>query len=380
LVETHRRRAADVPPPYAILLTMRITRVSSTITAIPRTATLATAYGTRDDATTVIVEIETDEGISGIGQTAVDPPHFGAAGMKANIDTYLTPAIIGKSPLDIEALHVAMERALPGYLSTRGAVDIALWDVKGKALGVPVYQLLGGKLREGITLMAMVPHGTPEAIHESTQRLLATPYPALKVKIGMGMADDLARYAAVREAAGNRAVIQVDGNGGYSLAQAISALGAMQRLGGLGMIEQPVTRLDDLADLARRFTVPIMADESLDSPDAMLDLVTRGAAQAGFLKIHKVGGLTNAVKIAHIAEIAGIELSVAVYYDVLAAVAAHVAAALPAITWPSFVNPLADTLLTEPLVPKGLLFPVPNGPGLGVTLDRDKLRTYEVES
>lgn len=359
---------------------MQITRVSSTITAIPRTTTLATAYGTRDDATTVIVAIETDEGISGIGQTAVDPPHFGAAGMKANIDTYLAPALIGKSPLDIEALYVAMAHALPGHLSTRGAVDIALWDLKGKALGVPVYQLLGGKLREGITLMAMVPHGTPEAMHAATQRLLATPYPALKVKIGMGMADDLARYAAVREAAGDRALIQVDGNGGYSLAQALSALGAMERFGGLGMIEQPVSRMDDLADLARRFTAPVMADESLDSPDAMLDIVKRGAAQTGFLKIHKVGGLTNAVKIAHIAETAGIDLSVAVYYDVLAAVAAHVAAALPAIIWPSFVNPLTDTLLTEPLAPKGLLFPSPNGPGLGVTLDRDKLRAYEVES
>jgi muconate cycloisomerase len=358
---------------------MKITRVTSTITAIPRTTALSTAYGTRDDATTVVVEIETDEGVTGIGQTAVDPPHFGAAGMKANIDSYLAPAIIGKSPLAIEALHRVMDRALPGYLSTRGAVDIALWDLGGKALGVPVYQLLGGRLREGIALMAMVPHGTPEAMHDATQRLLVTPYPALKMKIGMGMADDLARYAAVRDAAADRAVIQVDGNRGYSLAQARVAIGAMERLGGLGMIEQPVARMDDLADLARRFTAPVMADESLDSPEAMLDLVRRGAAHAGFLKIHKVGGLTNALRIAHIAESAGIELSVAIYYDVLAATAAHVAAALPAITWPSFVNPLADTLLTTSLAPTGLLFPIPSGPGLGIALDRDRLRAYRSE-
>jgi L-alanine-DL-glutamate epimerase-like enolase superfamily enzyme len=358
---------------------MKIIRVTATITAIPRTATLATAYGTRDDATTVVVEVETDAGITGIGQTAVDPPHFGAAGMKANIDAYLAPAIIGKSPLDIEASHRAMARALPGYLSTRGAVDIALWDLKGKALGVPAYQLLGGKLREGIPLMAMVPHGTPDAMRAATRRLLEISYPVLKVKVGMGMADDLARYAAVREEAGERALIQVDGNGGYSLAQALTALGAMERLGGLGMVEQPVAHVDDLATLARRCSAPIMADESLDSPEAMLDIVKRDAAQAGFLKIHKVGGLTNALKIAHIAESAGIELSVAVYSDVLAAVAAHVAAALPAITWPSFIAPLADTLLAAPLAPRGLLLSVPDGPGLGVALDREKLRAYAVD-
>jgi muconate cycloisomerase len=357
---------------------MKITRVISTITTIPRATTLATAYGTRDDATSVIVEIETDAGVTGIGQTAVDPPHFGAAGMKANIETYLASALVGESPLDIVALHRAMGRALPGYLSTRGAVDIALWDLKGKALGVPVYQLLGGRLRDGIDLMAMVPHGTPEAMHNATRQLLATPYPALKVKIGMGMADDLARYAAVREAAGDRAVIQVDGNSGYSLGQALVALGAMERLGGLGMIEQPVARMDELTKLAQRFTAPVMADESLESPEAMLDLVKRGAAHAGFLKIHKVGGLTNAVTIAQIAAAAGIDLSVAVYSDVLAATAAHAAAALPAITWPSFVNPLADTLLTAPLTTVSLRFPVPDGPGLGVALDREKLRRYTV--
>ncbi len=360
---------------------MKITRIASTITAIPRTATLATAYGTRDDATTVLVEIGTDEGLTGIGQTAVDPPHFGAAGIKANIDTYLAPALVGASPLDIEAAHRAMRRALPGHLSTHGAVDIALWDLKGKALGVPVYQLLGGRLRDGIALMAMVPHGTPEAMHAATLRLLETPYPALKVKIGMGAADDLERYRAVRAAAGERAVIQVDGNGGYSLAQAITALDAMERAGGLCMIEQPVARVDDLADLARRFRAPVMADESLDSPEAMLDLVRRGAAQAGFLKIHKVGGLLGALKIAQIAEAAGVDLAVAVYYDVLAAAAAHVAAALPAIAWPSFVTRLADTLLAAPIAPDpgGLVLRVPDGPGLGVALDSERVRRYTVD-
>jgi L-alanine-DL-glutamate epimerase-like enolase superfamily enzyme len=356
-----------------------ITAITATIIAIPRTARLTLSGGSRDDATTVLVEVETDAGLTGIGQTLVDPPAFGAAGIKADIDAYLAPLLIGQSPFDIARLHDVMERTLPGHRATHAAIDLALWDIKGKALGVPVYELLGGRVREGIGLMAMVRHADPAAMARETDDLLRTPYPALKVKIGMGVAADIARYRAVREAAGERATIQVDGNGGYSLGEAITALGAMERLGGLGMIEQPVSRLGDLAALARRFAAPVMADESFDGPDALLEIARRGAAQAAFLKIPKQGGITGALHAAQIAEAAGIDLSVAVYSDVLAAAAAHLAAALPAITWPSFVAPLADSVLTEPLIPSGTLLSVPHGLGLGVTLDREKVRRYTVE-
>lgn len=360
-------------PPIAI------TVVTATIIAIPRAARLTLSGGSRDDATTVLVELETDAGIVGIGQTLVDPPAFGAAGIKADIDAYLSPLLIGQSPLDVTHLHGMMERTLPGRRAVHAAIDLALWDIKGRALGVPVYQLLGGRVREGIALMAMVSHSDPEAMARETEELLRTPYPALKMKIGMGVAEDIARYRAVREAAGDRAVIQVDGNGGYSLAQAITALDAMARLGGLGMIEQPVARMDDLAALVGRFSAPVMADESFDGPDALAEVVKRGAAQAAFLKLPRQGGILGALKATHIADATGIDLSVAVYYDVLTAAAAHVAAALPAIIWPSFITRLSDSVLTEPLAPVGTLLRVPEGPGLGVTLDPEKVRRYTVE-
>jgi L-alanine-DL-glutamate epimerase-like enolase superfamily enzyme len=356
-----------------------ITTVTATIIAIPRVARLTLAGGSREDATTVLVELATDAGLTGIGQTLVDPPAFGAAGIKADIDAYLAPLLIGEPSFDIARLHGIMERTLPGHRAAHAALDLALWDIKGKALGVPVYELLGGRVREGIALMAMVRHADPDAMARETEELLHTPYPALKLKIGMGVAADIARYRAVREVADERATIQVDGNGGYSLGEAISALGAMERLGGLGMIEQPVTRLDDLAALARRFTAPVMADESFDGPEALLEIARRGAAQAAFLKLPKQGGITGALHATHIAGAAGIDLSVAVYSDVLAAAAAHVAVALPAITWPSFAAPLADSVLTAPLVPSGTLLSVPHAPGLGVTLDREKVRRYTVE-
>jgi muconate cycloisomerase len=359
---------------------VKITGVRATIINVPRAVELMTSYGSKNDATTVVVELATNDGLVGVGQTAVDAPFYGepAAAIKVNIDTYLAPAIAGLSPLDIEQVHAAMNAALPGHLSAKAGVDLALWDVKGKALNVPVYQLLGGRLRDGVALMSMVHRADPETMFRDTETQLRTPYPVLKMKVGIDVAEDIVRYRAVQDAAAGRAVIQVDGNGGYSLGDAISALSAMDRIGGLGMIEQPVKRLDEMGELARRFGAPVMADESIHAPDDAIEVIKRGAAQAALLKITKHGGLLNVLKIAHIAEAAGIDLSVAIYYDVIAAAAAHVAAALPAITWPSPPTGLEETILTESIEPDGILMPVPEGPGLGVELDQEKIRRYAV--
>lgn len=360
---------------------VRITALTATIIRIPRRVTLVMAYGAQDSAATVLVTLHTDAGLTGYGQIPVDLPSLNAASIRANILTYYAPVVTGQSPLDRARLITAMERACPGQPLALAAVELALWDLTGKALGVPVYQLLGGKVRDGIALMAMVNATAPDALFAEARTALATPYPVLKMKIGMGIASDIARYRAVHEAVGERATIQVDGNIGYELTDALTAIEAMARMGGLGMIEQPVAKMRDLAVLARQFGVPVMADESLQIPVDMLGLIQHGAASAAFLKIGKHGGLLRSMQIAHLAEIAGIALSVAVYYDVLAAVAAHAAAAFPAVTWPSFVTRLTDSILVEPLVPDdhGLILRVPEGPGFGVTLDPEKVRCYTAE-
>ncbi|MBC8075493.1 MAG: mandelate racemase/muconate lactonizing enzyme family protein [Chloroflexales bacterium] len=360
---------------------MKITRVTPTIISIPRADTLTTSYGSRSDALTVIVEIETDAGITGIGQTAVDAPFYGepAEAIVVNIYKHLGPAVIGKSPLDIELLNRRMHEALPEHFSARAGVDLALWDLKGKALNVPVYQLLGGRLREGVSLMGFVRHAEPQVMYDSARATLEeTPYPVLKMKIGLDVPGDIERFRAVSAAVAGKATIQVDGNTGYSLAQAITALSAMEKIGNLGMIEQPVARLDDMAALARRFSAPLMADESIFGHEDAIDVVKREAAQVALLKITKHGGLLNVLKIAHIADAAGIDLSVAIYYDIIAAAAAHVAAALPAVRWPSPPTGLQETILTESIEPTGLMMYVPDGPGFGVALDYDKVKRFTV--
>ena len=186
------------------------------------------------------------------------------------------------------------------------------------------------------------------------------------------------RYRAVAEAVGDRAVIQVDGNTGYTIGQALPTLTAMEAIGAIGAIEQPVSRLEDLAEIAKRLATPVMADEAIYPPPDAIEVVRRKAATIALMKITKHGGIRNVQKIGAVFDAAGLALSIAIYFDFIALAAAHLAAALPCVRWPSPYTYLQDTLLAEPFEPQGLLLPVPDRPGLGIDLDPYKLRKYAV--
>lgn len=361
---------------------MKITDVRTTVVSIPRSATLTTSYGSTGAAITVVVELFTDVGLTGFGQTAVAPRSYGetAEGIAVNIQTHLAPAVIGESPFDIERLIAKLQAVLPDHWSSHAGVEFALWDLKGKALGVPVYQLLGGKVRDGVDLMGFVHDDTPERMAAEARAVLnETPFPVLKMKIALDPKEDVIRYRAVAEAVGDRAVIQVDGNTGYTISQAIPALTAMERIGALGAIEQPVARLDDLAEIASRLATPVMADEAIYPPEDAIEIVRRKAASIALMKITKHGGIRNVQKIASIFDGAGLILSMAIYYDGIALAAAHLAAALPCVQWPSPYTWLDDTILEKPFQPDGLLLRVPDGPGFGIDLDLDKVRHYAIQ-
>ena len=362
---------------------MKIIDVRTTVVSLPRTSTLTTSYGSGDLATTVIVELKTDEGSVGVGQTAVAPHSYGetAEGISANIQEHLVPEVLGEEPFNIERLNQKLQAALPHHWSSHAGVELALWDLKGKTLGVPVYQLLGGKVRDGVDLMGFVHHDTPERMAEEARATLDKHgFDVLKMKIGLEPQEDIKRYRAVANTVRDVAVVQVDGNTGYTLSQALPTLTEMESTGALGAIEQPVERLEDLAEIASRLATPVMADEAIYPPQDAIDIVRRKAASLALMKITKHGGLLNVWKIANIFEAAGLSLSIAIYFDFIAAVAAHCAAAFPCVRWPSPYTYLNDTVLKEPYEPCGLLLPVPEAPGWGVELDPDKLERYAVST
>ena len=180
---------------------MKIVDIQTTVVSLPRAETLTTSYGSTGSATTLIVELLTDEGIRGVGQTAVAPRSYGetAEGMAANIMAHLAPAVAGESPLHIEKLCAKMQAALPDHWSSHAGIEMALWDLKGKAFGVPVYQLLGGKLHDGVKLMGFVHHAAPEQMAaEAKATLDEHGFPVLKMKIGLDPAKMLCVIAPWR--------------------------------------------------------------------------------------------------------------------------------------------------------------------------------------
>lgn len=360
---------------------MRITDMTARVLRIPRSNRLTTSYGSEDNATTLLIEIHTDEGVTGVGQASVDAPFYGesAEGMLVNLRAHVAPALTGMDPMATTACRQAMARALPHHEFSHSGVDMALLDLKGKALGVPMYDLLGGKVRDGLTLMGFVHHDTPEAMARSAVRSVEERgFRVLKMKIGMDPVEDVARYRAVAEALAGRAILQVDGNTGYELWQALWALGEMEAIGGLGCVEQPVPSTRDMAILARRLRTPLMADEAIYAPEQAIDVIREEAASIALMKMNKHGGPSAVREIGTIFGAANLTLSIAIYYDLIAVAAAHLAAAIPCATWPSPATDLADTFVGPSFAADGLTLAAPTGPGLGVDLDWDKIERYTV--
>ncbi len=362
---------------------MKIVGLTSTVVALPRSETLTTSYGSGDLATTVLVQLHADTGEVGIGQTAVAPRSYGetAEGIMANVMQHLAPVVVGRELDSVEALHTDLMRALPHHWSSHAGVEIALWDLKGKQLGVPVYQLLGGKVRDGLTLMGFVHHAAPEVMAaEAVEAVETHGFSVLKMKVGMDPVEDVKRYRAVAEALAGRALLQIDGNTGWSLWEALYALREMEAIGGLGAVEQPVGSRREMSVLARTFQAPIMADEAIYAAGDAIDVVREEAASLALMKITKHGGVIQVRDIAHVFGAANLGLSMAIYFDLIAAVASHLAAAFPCVTWPSPFTHLEASVLTDPPVPVGLSLNPSDAPGWGMQLDLDQVARYTVAS
>ncbi len=355
---------------------MKITEVRSTIVRIPRRRLLLTYYGGSPDTATVVSEVMTDEGITGIGQTIAPAPFYGDSVevIKAATDAYLAPAMVGKDPFAIEQRFAEMQAlSVSDYAIT--SVEMALWDLKGKALGVPVYELLGGRCNAGAPLHALADHDDPEAMAEQVNRMVEQGWTWFKAKIGFEVDQDIAMYARIRELCDDRARFQLDSNTGYTLGQAVRALPVMEQIGGVGLFEQPVRYIDEMAALAARLNTPLQADENTLGPRSIYEIAHAGAAHVLHYKLEKYGGLLPGHKMNAVAEAAGLEISVAPYFDIMAAGAAHLAASTRIAKWRAGFSDMTDTLLAEPYEPEPgaqVLEPL-EAPGLGVAIDQDKL-------
>ena len=235
----------------------------------------------------VLVRIGDDAGHVGLGEASVTSIWSGETqtGTIALIREQLAPLIVGADPFDTEWLGRRWSAAAFGNSFAKGALEMALLDLQGRILGVPVYKLLGGRDTilpsgdPGIRLKFVVGAVAPEVAAERARHMTERGWKAIKVKVGRDPRADVERLRAVRAAIGADVFLSVDANGGYTVEQAVWAAQRFEKLE-VALFEQPTRRGDHLsmAEVRRRCGLPIMADESVFTPQDALDVIRAGAA------------------------------------------------------------------------------------------------------
>jgi muconate cycloisomerase len=336
----------------------------------------------------VIVELRLTNGVEGIGEAAtLGGPRWSeesVESIKATIDVYLAPAIIGAPANRFEAARIRMDDAAKRNNAAKAAIESALFDAVGKSLGVSAVQLLGGAVRENVPVLWTLASGDPaQEIEEAEKKLDARLHDTFKIKIGARSPEaDVARLRRLAGALAGRASLIVDANQAWDETTAVRCLPVLAELG-VRLVEQPLPawNLAGMARLRARSTVPLMADEGVFSAHDMLDVARAGAADVVSLKLVKHGGLLATRDVAGVAEAAGIGLYGGCLLESSIGAAAHlqVFAGLRELAWGcEHFGPqiLVDDLVEEPLHFADFCIHLPAGPGLGVTLDQDKLRHY----
>jgi muconate cycloisomerase len=335
----------------------------------------------------VLVRVHDEAGRTGLGEASVTSVWSGEtqAGTIALVRDVLAPLVVGADPFDTEWISRCLDRAVFGNSFAKAALEMALLDLQGLTLGVPVHSLLGGKVRSdaqpaddpGIRLKFVVGAVEPELAAQRAQRMVQQGWRAIKVKVGRHEHPqaDVERLRAVRNAIGPDTWLSVDANGGYTAAQAVWVAARLEKLD-VALFEQPTRRGDHLAmaEVRQRSGIPIMADESVFTPQDALDVIRHQAADVLSLYPGKHGGLRATQAIAKLAEAAGVPCTIGsnLEREVATAAMAHITVCTANIQCERFPGDLIgpvyyeQSLSQQPLRYRADRLWVPESPGLGV--------------
>jgi o-succinylbenzoate synthase len=363
---------------------MRISAVEVYRVAIPFRVPFVVWRGELPSKEHVLVKITTDTGIVGWGEAA--PFHFYAPETAADvislIENHLAGEVIGRDPLDVRAIYEGFG-ALDGHHFAKGAIEIALWDILGKAANLPLHRLLGGAVRDRVPVTTVLHVTEPSEMAVEAKTLAARGLPSLKLKIGFGADQDEAMVAAVRGAVGPDVRLRVDAEEHYSVKEALAIARRLERFD-LELISQPVARTDweGMAFLRTVFPMPLLADEGIHSPHDVLTCVKHQAADMVNIKVLKSGGLLPAMEMAAICRSAHLPVMLGSMIEsgIGTLFAAHIAAVLPQVFSTELCGPLllTDDLLADPIRVENGSIALPDAPGLGSTVDEAKLERYRV--
>ena len=353
---------------------MKITEIRLGKISVPLRVPFKTALRSVNSVEDVIVEIHTDTGHVGYGEA---PPTGAITGdttgaILGALQDHIIKSIVGMDVDDFEDVLQVVQKCVVKNTSAKAAVDMALWDLYGQLYKIPVYKLLGGA-RKSIVTDITISVNDPEEMARDAINAKKRGYDCLKVKVGSNPQLDVARLAAVREAVGRELCIRIDANQAWSPKQAVRILNQMQEKGlDIEFVEQPVKAHDfeGLKYVTERSYVPVLADESVFSPEDALKIMQMGAADLVNIKLMKCGGIYNALKIASAAEVYGVECMIGCMLEAKISVnaAVHLACAKKIITKVDLDGPV---LCSQDPILGGAIFnereiTVSDGPGLGI--------------
>ena len=337
----------------------------------------------------VIVQIHTKNGIVGIGEaTTPGGPWWAGEAVeiiKVMIDSYLAPALIGENALQINSLLQKMDAVAANNTFAKAALEIALFDIKGKALSLPIYELFGGLTRESMPLKWPLAQGDASADLKEAESLMSSNIAQeFKVKMGyMSPEDDVNYIGELCRGLNDKATLCGDLNATWSELTTQKYLPALAEHG-LNMLEQPVASWNHqaLARIREVSPIPILADESICTPQDLNEINKLHAADMLSLKMYKHGGLSRTHQIAQIAAASGISCYAGTFLESSIGTAAfmQLLAAQDNIDGGNeLVGPiwLADDIVEDPVQYKDNQIWVKHKPGLGVTLDQDKISHYQ---
>ena len=347
------------------------------------------SVATMNTQTLVLLRLRCADGIQGWGEaTTIGGLAYGEESpesIKTNIDTYIAPLVIGMDAAQPAKAMAKVRKAIQGNRFAKCALETALLDAQARRLGVPLSELLGGRVRDTLPVAWTLASGdTAKDIAEAEHMLEIRRHRIFKLKIGLrSVDDDVAHVLAIKRALGDRASVRVDVNQAWRESDAVRGIARLEA-GGVDLIEQPVKahQVAALARLKRRFDVAIMADEALHGPDDAMALARMDAADVYAVKIAQSGGLLPAQEVATVARLAGIGLYGGTMLEggIGTAATAHLCSTFADLAWDTeLFGPLLLTqeVLREPLVYRDFELQVPTGPGLGVEIDTDKLRALQ---
>ncbi len=372
---------------------MKITRIETIPVCVPLKPEFAIRSGRGGAHVTspfLLVKVHTDTGITGIGEASCTPRWSGEDQVTGAhlIRTYLEPMLVGEKPIEVALLTQKFRLAFAANQFTKAAVEMALWDIAGKAAGKPVHQLLGGKVREFVPTKWSVSGVEPAKAADIATWAVTQGFQAMKVKVGLEPDGDVARVKAVREAIGAQIKLGVDANGGWTPDVAVATI---ERLYAhqIYFAEQPVAPEDItwMAEIRRKIRVPLIADESVYSLQDAKTLATLGAADVLSIYVGKAGGIGAAKAIADFALSANLKCTLGSNLElgVGSAAMVHLALAARGIAAEEFPCDIIGPFFYEGDIVREAL-PIKPGtaranerPGLGVELDEEKVERYRVK-